>query len=85
MLFQLGFKALEQREGVGRGAGKAGQHLAMVQLAHLARRALDDDVAQRDLAVAANGDLHARWVWRRTLGMVVPWNTGDSLDAVIGR
>jgi hypothetical protein len=44
----------------------------VVELAHLARRALDDDVAQRDLAVAADGDLPALGVWRRTLMMVVP-------------
>ena len=31
----------------------------MVQFAHLARGALDDDVAQRDLAVTADGHLHA--------------------------
>ena len=30
----------------------------MVDFAHLARRALDDDVAQCDLAVTADGDLH---------------------------
>jgi hypothetical protein len=59
VLFQLGLKAFEQGEGVGRGTGKAGQHLAVVELTHLARRALDNDIAQRDLAVAANGDLVA--------------------------
>ena len=60
VLFQLGLKALEQGEGVGRGTGKTGQHPAMVELAHLARRALDDDIAQRDLTVAANGDLDSQ-------------------------
>src|SRR5690606_9039199 len=45
--------------GVGRGAGKAREHAVVVKLAHLARRALDDDVAQRDLPVAADGDLNA--------------------------
>jgi hypothetical protein len=40
VLFQLGLEALEQREGVGRGAGKTGQHLLAVELAHLARAAL---------------------------------------------
>ncbi len=58
VLFQLGLEALEQGEGVGGGAGKTGQHLLAVELAHLARRAFDDDVAERDLAVAADGDLH---------------------------
>ena len=69
VLFELGLEALEQREGVGGGAGKAGQHLVVVELAHLARRALDDDVAERDLAVAAERDLTLP---RRTLTMVVP-------------
>jgi hypothetical protein len=41
-----------------------------VQLAHLARAGLDDDVAQRDLAVAAQRDERLP---RRTLTMVVPW------------
>jgi hypothetical protein len=59
VLFQLGFEAVEQGEGVGGAAGEAAQHLALVQLAHLARRALHDDVAQRDLAVAAERDLVA--------------------------
>jgi hypothetical protein len=56
VLLQLGLEALEQREGVGGGAGKTGQHLVAVELAHLARAGLDDDVAERDLAVAAQGD-----------------------------
>ena len=59
MLFQLGLKALEQREGVCCGAGKAGQHFAVMELAHFAGGAFDDDVAERDLAVAAEGDLPA--------------------------
>ncbi|MOA09820.1 hypothetical protein D3C78_1296740 [compost metagenome] len=57
VLFQLGLEALEQREGIGRGPGKAGQHGAVIEAAHLARSPLDHDVAQGDLAVAANGDL----------------------------
>ena len=59
VFFQLGLEPLEQREGIGRGPGKARQHLAVVELAHLARRALDHNVAQRHLPVAADGDLDA--------------------------
>ena len=59
MLVELGLEALEQGESIGRSPGKAGQHLAVVELAHLARRAFDHDVAQGDLAVAADGDLDA--------------------------
>ena len=59
VFFEFGFKALKQGEGVSCGAGKAGQHLAMVQLAHFARRALDHYMAQGDLAIAPHGHLHA--------------------------
>ena len=37
VLLELGLEALEQREGVGGGAGEAGQHAVVVELAHLAR------------------------------------------------
>ena len=59
VFFQLGLEPLEQREGIGGGPGKACQHLVAVQLAHLARGALDHHVAQRHLTVSANGHLHA--------------------------
>ncbi len=55
-LLQLALEALEQRERIGRAAGEAGDHLALVQAAHLAGIALHDRVAERDLAVAADGD-----------------------------
>ena len=53
VLLQLGLEVLEQREGIGRTAGKTREHLALVEAAHLARVALHDLVAERDLAVAA--------------------------------
>ena len=56
VLLELGLEALEEREGVGGRAGEAGEHLVVMQSAHLARRRLDDDVAERDLAVAAERD-----------------------------
>jgi len=56
VLFELGFETLKERESIGRGTGKAGQHLVAVQLAHLAGAGFDDDAAQRHLAVAAQGD-----------------------------
>ena len=59
MLFQLGFKALKQRESVCGCARKTRQHLAVVELAHLARRALDDDVTQCDLTITTDSDLYA--------------------------
>jgi len=49
----------EQGKCVGGGAGEAAQDFALIELAHLARRALHDDVAQGDLAVAAQGDFLA--------------------------
>jgi hypothetical protein len=57
VFLQLGLEALEQCECVGRGAGETRQHLAVVELAHLARSALDNDIAEGDLPVAADGDL----------------------------
>ena len=55
-LVELAFEALEQREGVGRAAGEAAEHLAIVERPHLARVALHDGVAESDLSVAADGD-----------------------------
>ena len=54
MLLELGLEALEQRERVGSGTGKTGQHLIVIELANLACRRFDDDVAERDLAIAAD-------------------------------
>ncbi len=56
VFFQLGLEALEQREGVRRAAGEAGKDFFTVEPPHLARSALDDDIAERHLAVAAQGD-----------------------------
>ena len=56
VLLELALEALEQREGIRRAAGKAREHLVVVQPAHLAGIALHDGVADRDLAVAAHGD-----------------------------
>ena len=74
MFLQLGLEALEQGEGIGGAAGEAGQHLVLVQPAHLAGSGLDDDIAEGDLAVAAEGDVRCRgarkgW-WCRD---IVPW------------
>ena len=55
---ELGLELLEQRERIGDGAGKASQHSAMVDAAHLARRRLHDRVlAKRHLAVTGDGRL----------------------------
>ena len=56
MFFQLALEALEQREGIGGAAGKAGNHLILVQAADLARVRLHDGVAHGHLAVAADDD-----------------------------
>ncbi len=68
VLLELGLEALEQREGIGGAAGESREDLVVVEPAHLARGGLDDDVAERDLAVAAEGDAPSR----RTERMVVP-------------
>jgi hypothetical protein len=56
VLVELGLEALEEGEGVGGAAGEAGEDLSVVERAHLARGGLDDDVAEGDLAVAAERD-----------------------------
>ena len=59
VLLELPFEAFEQCERIRSSAGEAGEHLVVVELANLAGGALDDDVAQGDLAVAADRHLPA--------------------------
>src|SRR5690606_400207 len=59
VFFELGLETLEQRKGIGGTAGEADQHLAVIDLAHLARSPFHDDVAEGDLAVAAKRDVVA--------------------------
>jgi hypothetical protein len=59
MLIELGLEALEQRECIGSRTGKAGQHAITVKTSHLACGRLHHDVAERNLAVAAEGDRRA--------------------------
>ena len=56
ILLELGLQPLEQGESVGGGAGEAADHVALAQPAHLAGIGLDDGLADRDLAVAADRD-----------------------------
>ncbi len=59
VLFELGFQALQQREGVSRGARKACDHIALAEPAHLLGVALHDGLAKADLPVAGDHDLVA--------------------------
>ncbi len=52
ILFELRLEAREQREGIGRRSGEAGQNAIVVQPADLPRALLDDRLAERHLAVA---------------------------------
>ena len=55
---ELCLEFLEQRERIGDGTGKACQHSAVVDAAHLARRRLHDRVlAKRHLTVTGDGRL----------------------------
>ena len=56
MFFELGFETFLQGEGVCGSAGEASQYPVVIEAPDLARRALDDDVAERDLAVTAQSD-----------------------------
>ena len=53
VLFELRLEAFEQRECVGRCAGKPREHLVVVKPAYLFCRGFDDDVAERHLTVSA--------------------------------
>ena len=56
ILLELGFQPFEQREGVGGGAGKTADHVTFAEPPHLLGIGFDDGLADRDLAVAADGD-----------------------------
>ena len=56
VFLEFALQALEQREGVGGGAGEAGDHLVVGKPAQFARVGLDHGLADTDLAVA--GDHH---------------------------
>ena len=57
VLLELRLEAGEEREGVGGGAGEAGQDLVVIQAAHFRRAVLHDRVADRDLPVAGHRHL----------------------------
>ena len=54
ILLELALQPLEQGKRVGGGAGKAADHVAFAQAAHLLGIGFDDGLPDRDLAVAAN-------------------------------
>src|SRR5687767_3622395 len=56
VLVELRLEALEERERVGGAAGEAREDALLVEPPHLARAALDYDLTERHLAVAAERD-----------------------------
>ena len=52
VLLELRLEAGKEREGVGRGAGEAGQDLVVIEAPHLGRAVLHDGRADRHLPVA---------------------------------
>ena len=56
ILLELGFEAGEEREGVGGGAGEAGEDLVLVELADFLGGVLHDGAAERDLAIGGHDD-----------------------------
>ncbi|MNN09468.1 hypothetical protein D3C81_1223490 [compost metagenome] len=56
MFLELAFKALEQGERIGGGAGEARDDLAVVQAAHFLGVAFHHGVAEGNLAVATHDD-----------------------------
>jgi hypothetical protein len=58
-LLELRLEPLEQREGIGRRAGKPADHGALGEAPHLAGVPLHDGLAQAHLPVAADDDAAA--------------------------
>src|SRR5690606_12441208 len=56
VLVELRLEALEQGEGIGGTAREPAQNALVIEPPHLAGARLDDDVAERHLAVAAHRD-----------------------------
>ena len=56
VLLEPRLEAVDEGEGVGGGAGEAGQHLAVVEALDLLGPVLHDGLAEGDLAVAGQGD-----------------------------
>ena len=78
---ELGLKPLEQGEGVGGGAGEAGDDIAVADAADLLGVALDDGLAEGDLAVA--GDHHLAALADGEDGRPVPGVGEDWLIAAL--
>ena len=53
VIAELGLEAFKQAEGVRGSARESGEHLAVEQFPNLLRVVLHDDVAKRNLAIAA--------------------------------
>jgi hypothetical protein len=56
VLVELGLESFEQRKSIRRAAGETGEYFVVMQAPHFARARLDHDIAERDLAVAAERD-----------------------------
>ena len=56
VLVELRLESLEERKGVRSAAGKAREDAVLVEAPHLACAALDDNLTERDLTVAAERD-----------------------------
>src|SRR5690606_35218611 len=93
VLLELALEALEEGEGVRRPAGESGQHLILVEPAHLAGVGLHDRVSERHLSVAAERhppvaanaeyrravDVHAAsWLWLARVASRVVYPSGFS-------
>ena len=75
---ELVLEPLEQRDAVGGRAGEPADRAALAEPADLARAALHDRVAERDLAVAGDDDLRRRGGPTR---IVVEWISGFTSHA----
>src|ERR1700682_355000 len=59
ILLQLGFEAAEERECIGRGAGKTRENLVVIKAANLFPGVLDGGLAERNLSVTGKDNAAA--------------------------
>jgi hypothetical protein len=85
MLVELRFKAFEEGKGIGRAAGKAGEDLALMNTANLARAGLDHEVAKRHLPVAAHGHTLAAANRQNRRAVVLIHRANDAGPGLVAR
>jgi hypothetical protein len=83
VFLELRLEPLEQRERIGGRPGETSEHAVVVDPPHLARGGLDDDVAERHLAIASEAhDVVA--AYRKDGGAVKGFHVRRDLEGAPG-